>query len=70
MIRSYDFESVGGIYVGKSPLGKYQEEVIHTPLQEDRTVRPTCLSKEVTILQLLHSHVTKSSMKPFTQGQI
>ena len=34
MIRSYDFESVGGIYVGKGPLGKYQEEVIHTPLQE------------------------------------
>lgn len=36
MTGSHYLESVGGIYVGmgKGALGKYQEEDIHTPLQE------------------------------------
>lgn len=63
----------------KGALGKYQED-IHTPLQEryasgslmeDGTVRPNCLSKKGDYsLQLFHIHMTKSSKKPFIQGQI
>lgn len=72
MIGSHHFESFGGIYLrmGKGGLGKYQEKEIHIPLSGKRCFwdphggwnsETTCLFE--------HSHMTKSSIKPSTQGQ-
>ena len=78
MIGSHYFESVGEIYVGTGKdVGNTERRTFTLPFRGhmllgacERSNRHICLSKGVIVLQLLHIHMTKSILKPFTQGQI